>query len=397
VAGNASPCSGYNLVLYGQQASALIVTSGPGAGQPLGVIAGTSAVAPLYAGLVALINAANSGGPVGYINPTLYALAESPGQNVLRDIKDGANNQWSGELKTAPFYTSGAGWDACTGWGSINGTALLGALLQVEETQMINPDDPFKFGIRPGETSWVNVKDVGGTSTGADVQLGMGNSADPNDATVVTTPAPKNAALAGQNSDPGDGVVGVFGRSKGATRSIGVAGESETGCGVYGIATGGTIGVAGRCMGGVAVEDAPLEKVVGQPIGVLGHSTNGPGVRGHGGPLLKLPPQSPPPPPVQAAQGGIFSSGQIQDLVIPGAQFPQDLSRDPLPQLRLVPSAKPILPSIAEIGDFFLVYLENPLAGGGAAQLWICTDIKGTTPQWQEVLMGPPKAGGLVI
>jgi hypothetical protein len=100
---------------------------------------------------------------------------------------------------------------------------------------------------------------------------------------------------------------------------------------------------------------------------------------------------------VQAAQGGIFSSGQIQDLVIPGAQLPQDLSRDPLPQLRLVPSAKPVLPSIAEIGDFFLVYLENPLVGGGAAQLWICTGITGTTPQWQEVLMGPAKAGGLVI
>ncbi len=56
VAGNADPETGYNVVVDGQQA----------------VIGGTSAVAPLWAGLLALINQ-SLGTNVGYINPLLYS------------------------------------------------------------------------------------------------------------------------------------------------------------------------------------------------------------------------------------------------------------------------------------------------------------------------------------
>ena len=41
------------------------------------VIGGTSAVAPLWAGLIARINAAK-GSPVGFINPQLYDNAAGP-------------------------------------------------------------------------------------------------------------------------------------------------------------------------------------------------------------------------------------------------------------------------------------------------------------------------------
>ena len=76
----------------------------------------------------------------------------------------------------------------------------------------------------------------------------------------------KDAVLVGFNPNMGDGAVGVFGWSVGATRSIGVAGESNTGCGVYGISTvDNTIGVVGRSMGGQEVEDDPLENVVNEP------------------------------------------------------------------------------------------------------------------------------------
>jgi hypothetical protein len=114
VAGNASQLSGYDITADG--------TTSPNGG--------TSAVAPLYAGLLELI-IAKLGERVGYLNPTLYALALDPtGTNVLRDINDPpANNQWSGEAnQQTPFYTSGPGWDACTGWGVINGGALLAQL-----------------------------------------------------------------------------------------------------------------------------------------------------------------------------------------------------------------------------------------------------------------------------
>ena len=104
VAGNADPASGYTITWDG-------VT------EPVG---GTSAVAPLYAGLVAVLNATLAG-PVGFLNPRLYSLN---GSVVFRDIDDGVSNASDG----APGYTSGPGWDACTGLGSINGTALLRAL-----------------------------------------------------------------------------------------------------------------------------------------------------------------------------------------------------------------------------------------------------------------------------
>ena len=124
VAGNASPFSGYTLTLYGTQTTNLTITSGLGAGNAAGTIAGTSAVAPLYAGLLAVIEA-QIGAPLGFINPLLYGLA---GSSVFTDINDGANNRWSGEANPALFYTCGPGWDACTGWGHLNGGQLLHAI-----------------------------------------------------------------------------------------------------------------------------------------------------------------------------------------------------------------------------------------------------------------------------
>jgi kumamolisin len=85
---------------------------------------GTSAAAPLYAGLIAVINAA-LGRNVGFLNPVLYAL----GNNVCRDVNPTVSGgPTDNGLNGVTGYKAGAGWDACTGWGSINGNALLAAL-----------------------------------------------------------------------------------------------------------------------------------------------------------------------------------------------------------------------------------------------------------------------------
>jgi kumamolisin len=76
------------------------------------VIGGTSAVAPLWAGLIARINAAKAS-PVGFINPALYS---HPG--ALRDITNGNNGT----------FAAAAGWDACTGLGSPNGQKVADAV-----------------------------------------------------------------------------------------------------------------------------------------------------------------------------------------------------------------------------------------------------------------------------
>jgi hypothetical protein len=82
---------------------------------------GTSCVAPLYAGLIATINAF-FGHSVGFLNPTLYQY----GPEICNDIVVGNND--SGLTPDAPFYTTGIGWDPCTGWGSIDGRRLLAGL-----------------------------------------------------------------------------------------------------------------------------------------------------------------------------------------------------------------------------------------------------------------------------
>jgi len=98
VAGDADPETGYNVVVDGEET----------------VIGGTSAVAPLWAGLFALINQ-SLGTNVGYANSLLYSATE---EATFHDITSGNNGA----------YSAGPGWDACTGLGTPNGSALLAAL-----------------------------------------------------------------------------------------------------------------------------------------------------------------------------------------------------------------------------------------------------------------------------
>jgi kumamolisin len=102
VAGNADPQTGYQIFVNGQ---ALI-------------IGGTSAVAPLWAGLIALFNQALKR-RVGYVNPVLYQRIDHTG--TFHDITIGNNNG----------YTAAHSWDFCTGWGTPRGLPLLNALRAV--------------------------------------------------------------------------------------------------------------------------------------------------------------------------------------------------------------------------------------------------------------------------
>ncbi len=97
VAGDADPTTGYVTRVDGKP----------------DVIGGTSAVAPLWAGLVALINQ-SVGKPVGFVNPLLYQEAGSGGD--FNDITSGNNGA----------YSAGPGWDACTGLGSPVGSKIAG-------------------------------------------------------------------------------------------------------------------------------------------------------------------------------------------------------------------------------------------------------------------------------
>ena len=92
VCGNADPATGYVVLVDGTKT----------------VIGGTSAVAPLWAALIARLNE-NASKPLGLVNPLLYA-----NPTALHDITSGSNGA----------YKAAVGWDACTGLGSPSGDRL---------------------------------------------------------------------------------------------------------------------------------------------------------------------------------------------------------------------------------------------------------------------------------
>jgi kumamolisin len=98
VAADADPDSGYQIRADGSDL----------------VVGGTSAVAPLYAGLTALAMA-QAGQPFGLINPRLYEF----GSQVFNDITSGNNGA----------YRAGVGWDPCTGLGSPKAAAFISSLV----------------------------------------------------------------------------------------------------------------------------------------------------------------------------------------------------------------------------------------------------------------------------
>jgi kumamolisin len=102
VAAVADPRTGYQVLVDGRQQT----------------IGGTSAVAPLWAGLLCRL-AQQLGAPLGLAQLKLYAGASAGAVPAgFRDITQGSNGA----------YSAAAGWDACTGLGVPDGGALLTAL-----------------------------------------------------------------------------------------------------------------------------------------------------------------------------------------------------------------------------------------------------------------------------
>ncbi|HET9187426.1 MAG TPA: cell wall-binding repeat-containing protein, partial [Acidothermaceae bacterium] len=89
-------------------------------GGQLGVVGGTSAAAPLWASLLALVDSSCPGNRLGLINPALYAL-DSQNSAAFNDIATG-NNDASGV--NGGLYPSQAGYDMATGLGTPVGAAI---------------------------------------------------------------------------------------------------------------------------------------------------------------------------------------------------------------------------------------------------------------------------------
>ena len=119
---------------------------------------GTSAAAPLAAASMALIRQGLKRAhlkPVGFFNPTLYKIGNTPdlSQRVLNDVRVGNNYvawqvsplvidtnlslvlQLQGYFTSSmdmPGYQAATGYDTATGWGSLNAAGLLETLINMK-------------------------------------------------------------------------------------------------------------------------------------------------------------------------------------------------------------------------------------------------------------------------
>jgi hypothetical protein len=131
VAADADPATGYMIYWNGAGAA--------GPGQPTGwqVVGGTSAAAPTWAALVALVNASPAchGVPIGFANPALYAAAATDYANDFNDAVTGNNDMTGANLGQ---FAARPGYDMATGLGSPNGTPLAQALC-TDSIALVNP------------------------------------------------------------------------------------------------------------------------------------------------------------------------------------------------------------------------------------------------------------------
>jgi kumamolisin len=163
VAGNADPETGYKVLVDGQQT----------------VVGGTSAVAPLWAALTCRMAQAAKHS-FGLIQQSLYAgVASGQAAAGFHDITSGSNGA----------YSAGPGWDACTGLGSPDGTALLARLTATTGGQAgagAGAGSPVGVGAPTGTTG---TGGPAGTTTGTGSPVGGAGTGSPTGTTGSGSPA----------------------------------------------------------------------------------------------------------------------------------------------------------------------------------------------------------------
>ena len=181
-------------------------------------VGGTSAAAPLWAGFIALANqqaAANGKPPVGFLNPTIYAIGNgSDYASDLHDIATGSNG-----------FAAIPGFDLATGWGTPAGQPLINDLTSM-------PSAP-SFGLSAAPSA-------------VSLQAGSGASA-----TIQITPYNGfSGAVSLSVSGLPSGVTGTFGSisSSGASQ-LSLTASSGPAPGSYAISVRGVSGTLTSSVG----------------------------------------------------------------------------------------------------------------------------------------------------
>ncbi len=118
-------------------------------------LAGTSFATPMWAGLVAELDAVR-GSPLGFVTPRLYALA------ALEEHSGGSIQAFSGVTAGGNcLHSAQAGWNLVTGWGTPRALLLYAALTSTFVSLSVNPSPTSVF---PGGSTTVTVTVKNATS-----------------------------------------------------------------------------------------------------------------------------------------------------------------------------------------------------------------------------------------
>ncbi|MCL6104086.1 MAG: S53 family peptidase, partial [Actinobacteria bacterium] len=166
------------------------------------IAGGTSAVAPLWAGVTALINTTCSS-PLGFLNPALYKVASAP-NSPFGQITQG-NNDFTGT--NGGKYPAGSGYNMATGLGTPIANLLAADLCGSAPTlTSISPTSGPKAG---GTTVTLTGTGFSTTTGSTTVDFGPGNAA-----TSVTCPSATSCSAV---SPSGTGTVSVTVTTLGGT------------------------------------------------------------------------------------------------------------------------------------------------------------------------------------
>jgi subtilase family serine protease len=107
-----------------------------------GIVGGTSEASPLFSGIVALADQV-AGHSLGYLNPALYAMAQSRGPDgivpisqgnnrftfcIAADVESNASCASSSDLVTVPGFSANGSYNDATGWGTVDAASFVRAL-----------------------------------------------------------------------------------------------------------------------------------------------------------------------------------------------------------------------------------------------------------------------------
>jgi subtilase family serine protease len=102
-----------------------VITGNPGGGYAISGHAGTSASAPLWAGIIALADQ-YARRHLGFVNPAIYRIARSSQYHrAFHDVTAGSSNTAEFPHGTITGYRAVPGWDPVTGWGSPDAQVLV--------------------------------------------------------------------------------------------------------------------------------------------------------------------------------------------------------------------------------------------------------------------------------